>query len=365
MRFTCEKEILLNGLSLVQRAMPIKSTLSALEGVYLEAQEHLLLMKCTDLTLQIETQIEAKVIEKGSIVLRKLFFEIAKSLPPGLVEIASFEDGSVSINSGNSKFNLRVLPVSEFHTMILMDTKKQITLPQKLFRDMIRQTAFSVAVDEKNMILTGVMIEGNNDGVNMVAIDGYRLALSHIEEASEREFSIVIPAKSLNEISRMLSEEGQAVIHFGKSNAVVDIGETRIITQLLEGEFVKYRQILPKEYFTRVRINKEALLQTVDRASILAREERNNLIRFEISQDKLVVTSNAQVGNVYEEIPISLEGRELEIAFNPKYFQDMLKVLPDDECYLEFNSNISPCVVTPVSGNSFYYLILPVRIYGN
>ncbi|MHB1315102.1 MAG: DNA polymerase III subunit beta [Christensenellales bacterium] len=365
MRFTCEKEILLAGLTLVQRAMPIKSTLSALEGFYLEAQNNSILLKCTDLTLQIEAHIEAEVSEKGCIILRKLFFEIARSLPAGPVEISSYEDGSVIIKSGRSKFNLRVLPVSEFHSMILSDTQNQIVLPQKQLREMIRQTVFSVAVDEKNMILTGVMLEAGNEGINMVAIDGYRLALSRYGLPCEKEFSIVMPAKSLNEISRILNDDGQVTINYGKSNAIVDIGETRIITQLLEGEFVKYRQILPKEYYSRIKVTKEELLQTVERASILAREERNNLIRFEIRQDKMIVTSNSQVGNVYEEIAVALEGRELEIAFNPKYFQDMLKVIPDDECCLEFNSNISPCVVTPVSGDSFYYLVLPVRIYGN
>ena len=365
MRFTCEKEILLSGLSLVQRAMPVKSTLSALEGIYMETQDSSLLLKCTDLTLQIETKINAEVLEKGCIVLRKLFFEIVRSLPSGPVEVISYEDGSVIIKSGRSKFNLRILPVSEFHSMLEPDTDNQIVLPQKQLREMIRQTVFSVAVDEKNMILTGVMLEVSKDGINMVAIDGYRLALSHYGLPCEKNFSIVIPSKSLNEISKMLNDDGQVTLKYGPNNVIFDVGNTLINTQLLEGEFVKYRQILPKEYFTRVKIARDELLQTVERASIMVREERNNLIRFEIRQDKMVVTSNSQVGNVYEELAVSLEGRELEIAFNPKYFLDMLKVIPEEECYLEFNSNISPCVITPVSGDNFYYLILPVRIYGN
>jgi DNA polymerase-3 subunit beta len=199
----------------------------------------------------------------------------------------------------------------------------------------------------------------------MVALDGYRLAIRSEKLLKEStSASIVIPGRSLIEIAKLFEEsDASASILIGDNLAIVDIGMSRIITRLLDGEYIKYKQVLPAEKATRVRVQSEELRSSVERASLLAREGRNNLIKIHIGDDKLTISANSEIGSVIEEVDVYMEGKELDIAFNARYLADVLKVINDEEILLDFNSSLSPCVVRPVSGDSFLYLIQPVRIY--
>jgi DNA polymerase-3 subunit beta len=201
----------------------------------------------------------------------------------------------------------------------------------------------------------------------MVALDGYRLALRKESlSAPCGESSVVVPAKSLAEISRILLDTDETVeIMITKTHLVLDMGCTRMTTRLLEGEYIKYKQILPTDHKTRVRLNRQELATSVERASLMAREGKSNLVKLSFSMDTLTITANNELGKINEEVGIDLSGSELDIAFNAKYFTDVLRTLDDEEIYLDMNSNISPCVVRPVQGDKFYYLILPVRLFVN
>lgn len=365
MRFICEKEELNSALSVVQKAMPLRSTMEVLEGVCIQAQKNTLLLRCSDMTLQIETKMAAQVEEEGQLVLGKLLFDVVRHLPSGTMEIESVSENAVQVKSKKSRITIQALPGGDFPVMPQLRTIGEITLPRGELRDMIRQTVFSTALDETKPILTGALLEIGKEGINMVALDGYRLALRNYPMPCADEAKIVLPAKSLNEISRVIGEEGEVKLEYGAGYASIDMDHTRICTQLLSGEYTKYRQILTAEHQTRVRIEKEALQSSIERASIMAKEARNNLIKLSIDAEMMVITSQSELGNTYDEIPIACEGRELEIAFNARYLMDVLKVLNDDEIYMDFNTNVSPCTIRPVDSDTFLYLVLPVRVLGS
>ena len=365
MHFSCEKEELSAALNLVQRAIPARSTMSVLEGVYIQAIDNTVLLKCSDLTLQIETTIPAYVEEEGVVVLGKLFLEMIRHMPEGTVDVETATENSVQIKSGRSKLTLQTISPEDFPMMPQIKTIGKIQLPKTALKDMIRQTVFSTAMDENKPILTGALLEITREGIHMVALDGYRLALKNYPMPCPDEAKLVIPSKSLNEISRILGEEGDVEITYGSGYVFIDMQGTKIFSQLLNGEYTKYRQIIKDDYQTRVRVNRDELLKSIERVSIMARESRNNLIKLNVNSETIVITSNSEIGNAYDEVPVHFEGKELDIAFNSRYLTDVLKVLDDEEIHMDFNSNVSPCTIRPVDSDSFLYLVLPVRIYAS
>jgi len=368
MHFRCQKSDLLNGISTVQKAIAAKSTLPILEGIFIQTYRDVLKLVGTDLDLGIECYIKSEVLSDGKIVLPgRLLGEIIRKLPEGEVEFSMENEKFVTIQWANSRTTLQGLAADEYPDLPKVEENNPIEIPQDVFRDMIRQTIFAVAVEETRPILTGELLEVNGQEIGMVALDGFRLALRRGSLSKNyANTKVVIPGKSLNEISKILGDDDHNIsITITENHLLVDMGYTRIISRLLEGEFINYRQILPDEYHSRVKVERSLLLDSIERASLMAREGKNNLIKFQIQEDRMIITSNSESGNVFELVPCSLSGKELDIAFNAKYFMDVLKNLDDEFLYLDFTSNISPCVVRPIEGNSFIYLILPVRIYAN
>jgi len=213
--------------------------------------------------------------------------------------------------------------------------------------------------------LMGCLLEAKGDTLSIVALDGFRLALRKARFSSDLpEMSVVVPGKALNEIARILDDSDELVaLEYGKTHLSANMGSARIVARLLEGEFIRYQQILPTEWQTRIVAQKETLDASIDLASLMAREGKNNLVKLHIEEGTLLITSNADLGDVREEIPIDFEGRELDIAFNVRYISDTLRAVEDEDIELRFNSNVSPCVICPTSGDHFLYLALPVRVF--
>ena len=227
---------------------------------------------------------------------------------------------------------------------------------------MVRKTAFAVSIDETKPLLMGELIEFKNNSINMVAIDGFRVAIKYIKNSNfVGDAKIIIPGKTLLDISRMIPNNIDNIkIGFDEKHASFIIGETILTTRLLEGEFINYSQIIPKEFTTKIKINTKDFLNSLDRACLVA---KNNLIKIEILEDSLKISSkNDEIGNLEESIFIELEGSNLEIAFNAKYFMDALKNIDEEYISLELNTNVSPCILRPYDDDSYIYLLLPVRI---
>ena len=354
-------------INIVQKAITSKTTLPILNGILLETEENTLKLTGTDLEIGIESKINCEVIKEGSIVIAsKLFGDIIRKLPSLDVEIETDENNNVHITCGNSKFNIIGQPSVEYPQLPVVDDDISLSIPKDLLKNMIKQTIFAAAQDEIKPILTGALLEVNNKRAALVALDGYRLAVKEISISSDNNIKVVIPSKTLNEVSRILDDDDSDVnIMFTSSHVLFDFGGTVIISRLLEGEFINYRDIIRNEYKSRVKVNTRTVQESIERASLLAREGKNNLVKFIISDEMMVISSNSEIGNVHEELPIELEGNDIKIAFNSKYMLDALRVIDSEEIIMDFESNVKPCIMKPYGDNSYTYLVLPVRLNEN
>lgn len=353
------------GIATVIKSLSSRPLLPILEGIYLSASNENLLLRCSDLTLQIESVLPAEIEEEGEIVLPgRLFSEMTRRLNSDTVDIR-LEGKTILLRAGRSNMSLQCMEAKEFPDMTSGKDSIEINFPQYVFKDMIKQSTFATAQDDSKPILTGVLCEIDGIHFNMVALDGFRLALrrTSLKESYEK-MEAVVPAKSLNEIGRTLQDtEDNIKISFSKTHISLDMGYTKIVSRLLDGDYIKYQNILPNEHNTRIRVKREDLLESIERAILLARESNNNLVRFTIENDKMNIFANSAMGRMEEEVDVSLHGEPVQIAFNARYFSDAIKTLNDEDIYLDMNNNVSPCVMKPIQGDSFYYLILPVRIF--
>lgn len=368
MRFSCNQQTLTKALNIVSKAVTIRTTIPILKGILLRVDNNgILTMSASDLDISIEKKIKVDNSEPGEIVvLSKLFGDIIRKLPDGDIYIEE-NNGKVQIKCSNSEFNIIGLSAEEFPNINPNEKdSEELVFNKEILKDMIKKTSFSASIDENKGAMTGVLIEMEENTLNMVAIDGFRMAIARESMKNKKRQNIIIPAKILNEISRIISEtdidNDDVTMLLNTKKAVFIMENTKIVIRLLEGEFMNYKRIIPADSSCRVVLNKNDFLESVERASLLAKVGKNNLVRLEIKDNIMEITSKSEEGNVKEEIIISKEGNDLTIGFNSKYLIDVLKVVDDESINMLFNTNVSPCLIKPISGDSFEYLVLPVRI---
>lgn len=363
MRFLMDSKEMTAGVLSVIKALPVRTTMPSLEGIFIDARKDGLHLKCSDLMLQKECILPATVEEEGqAIVPGKLFCEIVRKLPDAPAEFR-VSGKQVDIFCGRVNTSIQGLDFEEFPEMRFEGEVFTVSLSREACRDMILQTVFATAQDDSKPILTGVLLE-LGQCITAVATDAYQFAMRRVPLSEPvKERSMVVPGKSLLEIARMMDETDQEVqLTFTRTHVKVDLGHTCLTARLLDGDYIKYQQILPKEYVSRVLVNRDELICSIDRAQLMAREGNNNIV-MQFHDGKLTITANSFVGKIDEEMDVQIIGEDMEIAFNPKYCLNVLKNIPDETVYLDLLTSISPCVVRPVQGDSYYYLIVPVRIY--
>lgn len=365
MRFSCNTNDLNAGLSIVSRALAVRSPKPILEGILLESCENGLRLICTDLALGIETVIPATFKEEGRVVLPgKLMCEVVRKLPDGMADISISERMQATIRCATFRTTITGFDPVEYPELPQV-SGPSFEMQQGMLRDMIGRTIFAIALDESRPILTGCLMEITKEEMRVVALDGFRLAMRKENiDGPDAPVSAVVGGKVLSDIAKILSDSEEPVsLCFSRSHVQMNIGSTHVVARLLEGEFIRYRQILPDEWQTRVTISRAELSSAIDRASLIAREGKSNLVCFRIDGETLDVTSNSESGDMEERIGVVTEGKDLTIAFNVRYITDVLKALSDDQVFMRFNSNVSPCVICPTEGDGYLYLVLPVRVF--
>lgn len=367
MNFTIEKNILLNSINTVTKALSSKPTVQIIEGILFNVLENgTVKMSCTDLSMTIECTVDATVGEPGNIVLNGKFIgEIVRKMPQGDIRIEGDAINGVSISCMGSKINIQGFKDDEFPSLPFVSKSQSYKLPQGLLRQMINQTLFATAPEGYlRQILTGCLFEIDGSSFNVVALDTIRLALRSAEiEGDNPPLRAVVPSGALNELSKILSDEDEPVeVFFSKSNAMFSIGNTNVFTRLYEGEFLKYRSFIPTVHDLEFAVSRAELLDSIERAWLVARENiRNNYILFTITKENLVITAKSDSGNVREVVEINGCNKDLQIAFNAKYFIDCLKNIDDEMIKLCMTTDRSPCVVKPVDNDKKLYLIVPVK----
>ncbi len=370
MKFTMNTQDLLEGLNIVTRALAARPAKQILDGVLISAEDNRINLTCSDGSLSIEYTNAADVAEEGQTVLPgRLLTDLIRKLPGGMVEISMQNQRLAQIRCQKTKSNLSVMNAAEYPEISTLKTGVPVKIPQKSLKDMISRVIFAIATDESRQILTGCLLEVSRNEARMVALDGFRLAMKKLFQPFDLPegkdmIKAIIPGKVLTELSRILPEdESFCTLLMDQGRMQCNFGNIRVSAVLLAGEYIDYRRILPASFTTQAKADRNAVQDAIDRASLMAREGKNNLIKMSFRPGVLKITSNAEMGDVEEEIEADLIGENIDIAFNAKYIIDVIRNVSEEELFMHFNSNVSPCVVTPSSGEDFVYLILPVRIF--
>ena len=366
MKFSCEKALLQAAISTTSRAVSPKSSIPALEGILLEAGNDLRLTGY-NLETGIRTIVPADIREEGTLVLgARLFGEIVRKLPDDIVTFQS-ENYMVNIKCGMSEFNILGTDPEEFPELPTVEYQNSLILPQSRLKAMISQTLFAVSNNESRPIHTGSLFEVDSNGLTIVSVDGYRLALRH-ESIDKKEgaetFSFVVPGAALSEVEKICSDVDEpASVTQGARHVMFKVGDTMLVSRRLEGEFLAYRQAIPRNNTIHVEGETRALLSSIDRVSLIISDKLKSPLRCVFDSNLLKISTKTAIGDAYDECPLSGDGGGLEIGFNNKYLMDALKAAPADKVRLELTTGVSPCVILPTEGEeNFLYMVLPVRL---
>ena len=364
MKVVCSKTNLLNGVQIVSKAVPSKTTMSILECILIEAEGSTIKMTANDMELGIETTIEGNVIEKGMIALdAKIFLEIVRKLPDNDVTIDTDSSYKTTITCEKAKFNIIGKSGEDFSYLPEIERRDSILISQFTLKEVVRQTIFSISDNDNNKLMTGELFEIKGDNLRVASLDGHRISIRNIKlKNSYPDKKVVVPGKTLSEISKILGgdTDKDVSIFFTDNHIFFEFDQTVVVSRLIEGEYFNIQQMLSSDYETKVRVNKKEFLNCIDRATLLVKEGDKKPIIITITDEGMELKINSTVGSMNEEIDITKSGKDLMIGFNPKFMIDALKVIDDEEIDMYMVNPKAPCFIRDAQEN-YIYLILPVN----
>lgn len=367
MKFSCSQNKLSKSLNIISKAISTRTTMPILKGILIDVEDGTLTLTASDLDISVIRKIKVDSIENGKIVVNaKIFIDIIRKLPSAEINFVVDDNQKMEIKCLNTDFEIICISPDEFPSIYRESFDDAISFHKETFKELIRRTQFAAHPDETRGIISGILLEMNNDYLKMVAIDGYRMAINKAITNIDDEQKFVIAARIMGELSKIIndSQDETDIIKIkknGKSLAAL-IGNNEVNLRIIDGEFLQYNEMVPSESSIHVKVNRKSLSEAIERASIFTIEGQNNLIKLNIEEQMMKISSKSQEGSVVEEVMIEKTGGDIEIGFNAKYLIDILKVIDDDEIMLYFNSPVTPCVVTPIEGDEFLFLVLPVRV---
>ena len=366
MKFNCEKALVQGAISLASRAVAPKSSIPAMEGLLLEAQANgTVFVTGYDQETAIRSSFQADVTEEGSLVLpARLLGEIVRKMPDDTLLFRE-EKRKVHLSCGMSEYDLMGIDPEDFPELPYVEYQNSISLPQDALRSMIGQTLFAVSQDESRPIHTGALFVAGEDGLTMVAVDGFRLALRREPLTSRNgDFEFVVPGASLAEVEKICRDSGDPVnVHQGSRHVLFKIDDTILIARRLQGDFLAWRQAIPRNNPVRITADRRQLLSCIERVSLIVSEMLKSPLRCVLGEDEIDITTRTALGNAHDCCPAEGSGNGMEIGFNNRYMLDALRAAPDDRVILEFSSPITPCVIVPEEGEErFLFMVLPVRL---
>jgi len=369
MKITCEKDNILKAINSVTKAVASKTTMPILEGILIQTNDNEVKLTTYDLEIGIEYIIECNVIEQGATVVNAtMFSEIIRKLPDTEINISLNDKNLLVIECEGSLYKLATMNPNEFPELPKINIENSIEIEQNCLKEMIRKTIFAVSTEENRPIFTGCLFEVANNKLNVVAIDGFRLAWKNrFLQTKINDFTAVIPGRTLNEINKIILDSFDTIkIGIAKNQALFEMENCKIVTRLLDGEFLNYSSVIPDTWETRIRVNKEVLQNCFERISLISsssiEKEKKYPVKVSIDIGKVTISCTNQTGDAKEELYVTTEGKNLEAGFNPKYFLDALRAIDDQEVFIDFGTNISPCIIRPVEDGDYIYMVLPIRM---
>jgi len=365
MKLICDKIKLSEAVTNVSRVIPSKSSIPSLEGVQLRASNGKLLLTGYDMEAGITTEIDASIQEEGGIVLSaRLFSDMLRKMAGDEISISTNEKYLTEINCGHTEFTILGTPSDEFPELPEIEKGAGVHISQGTLKSMIDQTLFAVAMTDNKPVHTGSLFQIEGDELTVVSVDGYRLALRKSFIKSDESFSFVVPGKALSEISKLLSEDEKKEVSIvvSKRHIVFQIESYSVVSRLLEGEFLDYKNSIPSGGKTEVRLQTRAFIDSVERVSLLISDRLRSPLRVKFEESEIKIFCSTSIGRSYDELPCSLTGEGVEMGFNNKYLLDALKAAGSDEVRIEISGPLSPIKVLPPQGEEFLFLVLPVRL---
>ena len=365
-KLSFQKEDLMNGINIVMKAVPSKTTMPILECIPIEAQTSEIKLTANDMEMGIETKVTGLVSEPGRIALdSRLLSEIVRKLPgddsPILLE--SDERFNTTIRCGNSIFHIQGRDGEEFSYLPFIEKDHYICLSQFTLKEVIRQTIFSISPNDSNKMMTGELFEVAGNELKVVSLDGHRISIRKVELKDHYEDrKVIVPGKTLNEISKILNgdNEKDVLVFFSKNHILFEFDDTLVVSRIIEGEYFRISQMLPSDYDTRLTVNKRDFLDSIERASILIRESDKKPLILNITDHSMELKMNSSIGSMNAEVDIRKTGKDIMIGFNPKFLMDALRIIDDEEVDLYMMNPKSPCFIKDEE-ETYIYLILPVN----
>lgn len=368
MKFSCEKIVLQNALSTAARAVATKSSIPALEGLLLVCAGGTLTVSGYNMQLGIRTRFACDVEEEGALVLNaRLFGDIVRRMPDDMLTLVSDEKQTVKVHCGDADFDIIGLPAEDFPELPEVEEKNTVSLPEKTLGAMIRQTSFAVSTNEARPVHMGSLFEVGVDDLTVVSVDGFRLALRRekLEQPASGVFSFVAPGTALNEVEKVCEDIDEPVkITLGDRHILFEVGETELICRRLEGEFLDYKNAIPRKNSIKLTVDTRAMMESLDRVSVVISEKLKSPVRCKFGMNAVTFSARTANGDAKDICKLEGDGKDLEIGFNNRYLAEALRYAPADTVRLEMTSGISPAIVVPVddADESFLYMVLPVRL---
>ena len=366
LRFSCEKALLQAAVSTASRAVATKSSIPALEGILLEGSTCLTLSGY-NMQTGIRTAFEAEIHQEGRIVLNaRLFGEIIRKMPDDIIVFSADDKYMVHLSCGDASFDILGLSAEDYPELPEVDDEFTVSIQQRTLKAMINQTSFAVSTNESRPVHTGSLFEVDDQGLTVVSVDGFRLALRRepLEHMDGGSFRFVAPGAALKEVENICADSDDLLtIIQGKRHLLFEAGSTQLICRRLEGEFLNYRTAIPRSNPICVEVENKAMLESLDRVSVVISEKLKSPVRCVFESDRVFLSAKTGNGEAKDICAVSGDGNGLEIGFNNRYLMDALRYAPADRVRMELNTSVSPCIIAPVSGeDNFLYMVLPVRL---
>lgn len=364
MNIVCEKSKLLEGINIALKAISGKSTMAILECMVIEVRDETIKLIANDLEIGIETVIEGQIQTEGSVAVNaKVFYEIIRKLPSEEVSISVDDKYMMNIRCGKATFDISAKSTEEFPYLPTIVKDRKITISQFTLKEVIRQTVFSISDNENTKIMTGELFEIKGNQLKVVSLDGHRISIRKVDlKESYDDVSVIIPGKTLIEISKILNGDIEDEVHifFTEKHALFEFENTILLSRLIEGEYYKIDKMLSSDYDTKLTVNKKDMLECIDRTTLLIRESEKKPVIIDIKDETMGFSMHSAIGSMDEEIAATKEGKDILIGFNPRFLMDALRVIDEEEINIYMINPKAPCFIRN-DEETYIYLILPVN----
>ncbi|MCH5267546.1 MAG: DNA polymerase III subunit beta [Lachnospiraceae bacterium] len=364
MNIVCDKAKVIEGMNIVMKAIPGKTTMAILECVVIEAKDNQIKFIANDLQIGIETVVQGEIKESGSVAVKaKVFFEIIRKLPSDEVYISVDTDYNMKISCGKSKFNIVAKSTEEFPYLPDIVREKNVFISQFTLKDIIRQTVFSISDNENAKVMTGELFEIHGSELKVVSLDGHRISIRKVQlKESYDDVSVIIPGKTLIEISKIINGgmDDEVSLFFTDKHVLFEFDDTLVLSRLIEGEYYKIEKMLSSDYETKIKVNKNEMLDCIDRTTLLLKESDKKPVIIDVQDEHMGFTMNSSIGSMDEDIDAVKEGKDILIGFNPRFLIDALRVIDEEDITMYMINPKAPCFIKD-DEETYIYLILPVN----